>query len=113
MFTSENGTSVPPAIDSPRKSPILAITLEFVGELTTLDENVWIVRFSRRYRLCTSYCPTKTSAKRLTALVKEMNLQKFVNVSPDLHGWTCYIDRAVYPPPKPKQVIFSYPEGVS
>jgi len=103
MFTPDNGTSVPPAIDSPpRKSHVLAITLEFVGELTTIDENVWIARVMRRYRLPMSYCPTKTSAKRLTALVKEMNLRKYVNVSPELQGWTCYVDRAVYPPPKPE-----------
>lgn len=105
MLSLNPGTLVPKSLDSPQKpqnfnvaipgkAPITAITL------TYLDEAEWEVIFFRDRKTPKKFNPSIDLATRLTKTVLEFKFYKFLEVSPELRGWTAYIDRAVYPPPK-------------
>lgn len=108
MLSLNPGTLVPKSLDSPQKpqnfnvaipgkAPITAITL------TYLDEAEWEVIFFRDRKTPKKFNPSIDLATRLTKTVLEFKFYKFLEVSPELRGWTAYIDRAVYPPPKARR----------
>lgn len=108
MLSSHPGTSVPKSLDSspnapnfkvkPRKKkPIIAITFY------PLAFGEWRVTFFRHEETPKEFITYISPAQILIRVINDMRLMKFANVSPNLRGWTAYVDRAVYPPPKVSQ----------
>jgi len=108
MLSSHPGTSVPKSFDSSdlppnfkvsprRKKPIIGITFFH------LSEGEWEVWFMRMGKRPAKYTPSARLASLLVNLIRGLEVQNMAFTSADLTGWSCIIDRAVYPPPKVSQ----------
>lgn len=110
MHRVTSGTFVPKSIDSPAlppdfkvprrlKLPIIAVTMRYLGPWK------WKITFMKRGQKPKSYHTSIGPVAYLTKVVCHLERMKFASISPEIAGWTAYVDRAVYPPPKEVQDV--------